>query len=134
MNPKLSIAAALVGLLAFSACGDSKAGDSTKTTTSYGTKKDYTYEEREAFQADMERAITKLEVRAAELRAKAAESGQELKAETRELIDDIEAKLPTLKRNLAEARDATREGWDDFKRKFHDAFDDLDKRIERAFS
>ena len=133
MKVHLLIPAVMIGLFGFSACGDStRAGRSD--SYSYYEKKEYAYEQRDSFKADMERAIDKLEARAAELRAKASQSGHELKDDTKRVIDDIEAKLPEMRRNLAEAGDATKEGWEDFKRKFHDTFDDLGHRIERAFS
>jgi len=133
MKSHLLIPAALIGVLSVSGCGDSTRAGSSSSGYSYYDKRDYTYDQRDNFRADMERAIAKLEMRAAELRAKASKTGQELKADTKRLIDDIEAKLPELRRNLAEAGDATSEGWQDFKRKFHDTFDDLGRRLDRAF-
>lgn len=132
MKFRLLIPAALLGLLAATACDDTtRAKDKSQST--YYEVKDYTYDQRDNFRSDMERAIDKLEARLKELRAKASSAGKELKAETKELIDDIEAKLPEMRKNLAEAGDATKEGWQDFKRKFHDTFDDLGSRLDRAF-
>jgi DNA-binding transcriptional regulator GbsR (MarR family) len=132
MNSRLLIPTALLALLVVTACDETaRAGDRTRTT--YYEVKDYTYEQRDSFRADMERAIAKLESRLAELRAKASGAGKELKAETKELIDEIEAKLPEMRENLARAGDATQEGWQDFKRNFRETFDDLGRRLEDAF-
>jgi len=133
MKALLLIPAALLGLLAVSACGDAARAGRSESRYSYYEKKEYTYDQRDSFRADMENAIAKLEARASELRAKASKTGHELKADTKRLIDDIEAKLPELRQNLAEAGNATREGWHDFTRKFHDTFDDLGHRLDRAF-
>lgn len=133
MKSHLLIPAALIGLFAVSSCGDATRAGSSTSGYSYYEKKEYAYDQRDSFRADMERAIAKLEDRSAELRAKAAKTGQEVKADTQRLIDDIEAKLPEMRRNVAEVGDATREGWQDFQRKFHDTFDDLGRRLDRAF-
>jgi len=127
------IPTALLGLLVLGACEDSVQAGSGESKTSSSERGKYSYEERESFRADMERAIDKLDARLVELKAKASEAGQELKADTQDLIDDIEAKLPELRQKLAELRGVTREGWEDFSRKFHDGIDELVRRIDRAF-
>lgn len=133
MKLHVMLTAALLVPLSLVACGKvSRAGDGT--TTTYYEKKDYSFEKRSEFEADMSRAVDKLEAKLQDLRAEAAKAGDKVKAETREAIDDVEAKLPELRQNLAEAKAATKENWQDFKRKFESTFDDLGRRLDRAFS
>jgi len=131
LKPHVILTLAFLGLLsAFLACG--KVSRTSDGTTYYDSK-EYTYDHRNEFRADMERAIDKMEARLQELRAKAASGSAKAKEETRELIDDVEARLPEMRKNLAEAGDATKDGWNDFKRKFQQTFDDLGRRVDRAF-
>ena len=133
LKPHVLLTAALILPLSLVACGRvSRAGDAT--TTSYYEQKDYSYDRRSDFEADMNRAIDKLEARLAELKAEAAQAGDKVRVETREVIDDIEAQLPELRQNLAEAKESTEAGWKEFKRSFQSAFDDLGRRLDRAFS
>jgi ElaB/YqjD/DUF883 family membrane-anchored ribosome-binding protein len=130
-KPHVLLTLLLLGFLSAFACGKASRANDGRLT--YYEKKEYTYDHRTEFRADMERAVDKLEARLQELRARADRAGDKARADTRELIDDVEARLPELRRNLAEAGDATKEGWQDFKRKFQQTFDDLGRRIDRAF-
>jgi chromosome segregation ATPase len=135
VKSSLLVPTVLLAVLAASACDrPAQAGGRGSGASYYDATREYAYEQRDGFRAEMEQAVDKLEARVAELRAKAARSGQAVKADTQRLIDDIEARLPDLRRELAAIGNATREGWQDFKRKFHDTFDDLSRRLDRAFS
>lgn len=130
MKPYRLVLVALLGAFTLPACYDSSPSHASGTGYTYYEVREYSYDQRDSFRADMEQAIAKLEMRAAQLKAKAAELGQEVKAGTKELIDEIEAELPKLRSDLAAVGDATREGWQDLQRNFRTMFDDLGRRID----
>ena len=111
------------------ACGDR--GKTTSTVDASG--KVYTYEQREDFKRDMETALAKLEVRVDELQAKAATATADAKQGFQKLIDEAKKGTADLRSKLAEVGSATREGWNDFTRKFSATMSDLGRRIEDAF-
>ena len=131
--PMAVFATALLGWIALPSCDrTAHAGGGTSATATH-EHREYSYEQREEFRADMQSALDRLEAKVAETRAKAKATGQQVKAETQELIDDVEAKLPELRRKLSEAGTATREGWKEFSQKLRDGVDDLVHRVDRAF-
>ncbi len=107
--------------------------DREPTTTTVDAKgKVYTYEQREDFRRDMETALAKLEVRVDELQAKAASATADAKQGIQKLIDDAKKGTAELRSKLAEVGSSTKEGWNDFTRKFDETMSDLGRRIEDA--
>jgi hypothetical protein len=128
------VAALVAATVSGAACKDSRAGYTTTTTTKDGTSVvEYTYEQRDAFRTEVGRAIDKLEARSNELRAKATQGGQTVKAETQELLDDAKEGIANLRADMARAGTVTREEWNDFRRDFSSRMDALGRRIEAAF-
>ena len=104
----------------------------TSSTTQAGDKT-YSYEQREDFRRDMDLALQKLDARVDELKAKSASATDEAKAKFQTMIDEAKVKSADLRRELSEVGSATKEGWNDFVRKFRSTMDDLGRRLEDAF-
>ena len=107
--------------------------DYTSTPTAQAGDKAYSYEQREDFRRDMDIALQKLDARVEELKVKAASATEDAKEGFQTLIDDAKVRSADLRRELSEIGSSTREGWNDFTRKFRSSMDDLGRRLEDAF-
>ena len=93
---------------------------------------DYSYERRDDFRVEMERAIHQIDRRASELKARVARAGEHAPPARREALDEAEAGLADLRREVNVVRSVTRDQWDQWTTQFKIKAEALGRRIEDA--
>lgn len=120
-----------VAALTLASCNDRD--DYPAGTTNTGTVKEYTYVQREDFRRDMDTSLQRLDARLGELRAKAATATADAKVKMGEAADKIESELAELRADLADVGSSAEATWVEFRTKFKNTMNDLERRLEDAF-
>ena len=93
---------------------------------------DYSFEQRDDFRVEMERAIHQIDRRACELKARVARAGEHALPARREALDEAETGLADLRREVHVVPNVTREKWEEWTTQFKIKAEALGRRIEDA--
>jgi len=137
----------MVLMLALMACGQEETPQSVtedaKPSTSEVQReskeavtaiRDFTIEQKEELQAQVQKQLASLDDKANHLQAKAADAGEEAKTQLNAVSADLKQKLQTAKRHAEQLQDASADTWNDAKNSLASAIDDVEDAYDKAVS
>jgi len=119
-----------VVMAAFLLCSPLLLAGCTDSQAAYKSQ-DYSYDRRDAFKADMNQALDKLESKLENLREKAEKGGANVKDSA--LMAETKEALVRMRQSLSDVGNTTKENWNDFTSNFSRTMGDLGGKIEDAF-
>lgn len=96
--------------------------------------KDYTIQQKDAFQRKIQAELDEVQVRIAQLRGQVEHASGEARADIQKAIGDLEKKKDVAKKKAEAIHSATASSWEQVKAKTAAAMDDLRDSLERALS
>jgi gas vesicle protein len=137
----------MVSMLAVMACGQEETPQSVtedaKPSTSEVQReskeaaaaiRDFTIEQKEELQAQVQQQLSSLDDKANHLQAKAENAGEDAKTQLNELSADLNQKLQTAKRHAEQLQNASTDTWNDAKNSLASAIDDVEDAYDKAVS
>lgn len=105
---------------------------STKTKEAAAAAADYTKEQKDQFQKDMEAKLADIKKEIAELSEKAAKKTGETKNEMRAQVKALETRQEVLKKDLAKLKKSSGNAWVEMKTGVSKAWDNLTESYDKA--
>jgi hypothetical protein len=96
--------------------------------------KDYTIQQKEAFQRKVQTELDEMQGRIAQLRGQVKHASAEARADIQKAISDLEKKKDLAEKKAQEIHSATASSWEQVKSKTSAAMDDLRESLNRAKS
>ncbi|UOF00763.1 sll1863 family stress response protein [Bdellovibrio reynosensis] len=118
----------------FSALATTKEEVSEKTKAAAIAAADYSVEQKEQFQKDMEVKLQDLKSEIADLKKSASEKSGKVKAGMKEKIAALESKQDEMKKDLAKLKKSSGKAWTEMKSGMNAAWDSLSKSYAKAKS
>ena len=121
-------------------CGEGKeskvsSGDVKKETKeAYETAAEYTKQQKEEFQREMQAKLDEYRKIIYELRVETEEMSAQVKANMNRHIEDLEAKRKAAEEKLAQLKSSSGKAWAEIKKGLDQAVNDLDQAYENASS
>ncbi|MEN0060166.1 MAG: hypothetical protein AAGB31_15110 [Bdellovibrio sp.] len=131
---KKIIFASAVFLASLTAGATSKEEVQEKTAVAAQAASDYTKEQKEQFQKDMEENLRSLKSEIAELKKSASEKSGVVQAEMKEKIQALEKKQEAVKKDLAHLKKSSGKAWIELKSGVSRAWDSLSESYQKAKS
>ncbi len=100
---------------------------------SFNATKQYTFQQKEEYVAEMNRAVDSLDDRIDQLEAEAQDAKADAKAKLQEQIAALKSNRAALRDRMEKARAATADAWGDLKQGVSGAADDLEKALDKLF-
>lgn len=133
----------LVGLFAAAGCerkGDGHGKSAPEKVTTEDVKKDvgqavktvteYSEQAKEKFIAKLDKQMDDLDAQIAKLQKQGTEMTGDAKEEWDKKVNDLIAKRDVLKDKMKQAKEATREKWDEVQKNAESAWEDLERSIK----
>ncbi len=95
-------------------------------------RSDYTYSQKKQFVNEMKKELSDIQAEMDKLSEKVAKSNSSAKQNAQKKIDSLREELELAKTKIEEAQDATESGWDDVKKRFAKANDNLKKSFDNT--
>lgn len=130
-------AALVAGLAALEAAADQPAGTekiTKETREAVEATKEYTAQQKEAFQRKAHEELAALQKQVIVLKGKVSEASTAARAELKKSIAELEKKKDTAKNKLDELRSATDTKWTEVKSGVNSALDELKESYQKALS
>lgn len=128
----------LLGLSVVSACASDKpiTGDTVirETQEAVTATKDYTIQQKDAFQRKVQTELDEIQTRIAQLRGQVTHASVEAKADIQKAIGELEKKKDLASKKAQEIHSATASSWEQVKAKTTTAMDDLRNSLNRTLS
>jgi len=96
--------------------------------------KDYTIQQKDAFQRKVQKELDEAQSRITQLRGQATHASAEARAEIQKAIRELEKKKDLAQKKAQEIHSATASSWEQVKAKTSAAMDDLRKSLNRTLS
>ena len=96
--------------------------------------KDYTIQQKDAFQQKVQTELEEMQVRITQLRGQVKHASAEARADIQKAIGDLEKKKDLAEKKAQEIHSATASSWEQVKSKTSAAMDDLRESLNRAKS
>jgi hypothetical protein len=96
--------------------------------------KDYTIQQKDAFQQKVQTELDEMQVRITQLRGQVKHASAEARADIQKAISDLEKKKDLAEKKAQEIQSATASSWEQVKSKTAAAMDDLREPLNRAKS
>jgi len=96
--------------------------------------KDYTIQQKEAFQRKIQTELDEVQVRIAQLRGQVEHASGEARTDIQKSIGELEKKKQLVKKKAEAIHSATASSWEQVKAKTAAAMDDLRESLKRALS
>ncbi len=96
--------------------------------------KDYTIQQKEAFQRKIQTELDEVQVRIAQLRGQVEHASGEARTDIQKSIGELEKKKQLVKKKAEAIHSATASSWEQVKSKTAAAMDDLRESLKRALS
>ena len=96
--------------------------------------KDYTIQQKDAFQRKVKTELDEMQVRITQLRGQVKHASAEAQADLRKAINDLEKKKKLAEKKAQEIHSATASSWEQVKSKTSAAMDDLRESLNRTLS
>ena len=96
--------------------------------------KDYTIQQKDAFQRKVQTELDEMQVRITELRGQVKHASAEAKADIQKAVSELEKKKGLAEKKAKEIQSATASSWEQVKSKTSAALDDLRESYNRAKS
>lgn len=96
--------------------------------------KDYTIQQKDAFQRKVQAELDEMQARIAQLRGQVGHASAEAKADIQKSIGELEKKKDLAEKKAQEIHSATASSWEQVKAKTSAAMDDLRESLNRAKS
>jgi hypothetical protein len=111
-------------------------GDTVIKETQEAVKatKDYTIQQKDAFQRKVRTELDEMQVRITELRGQVKHASAEAKTDIQKAVSDLEKKKDLAEKKAKEIQSATASSWEQVKSKTSAAVDDLRESLNRAKS
>jgi hypothetical protein len=111
-------------------------GDTVIKETQEAVKatKDYTIQQKDAFQRKVQTELDEMQLRITELRGQVKHASAEAKADLQKAVGDLEKKKDLAEKKAKEIQSATASSWEQVKSKTSAALDDLRESFNRAKS
>lgn len=90
-------------------------------------------EEREELEKELQETKNRIDKKATELRAEAKEETGEAKEALNKKVAELEAYSEEVEKDLEEAREATAEGWAEFKQDTKNALNNIETKLKNLF-
>ncbi|RPH79801.1 MAG: hypothetical protein EHM80_06900 [Nitrospiraceae bacterium] len=126
----------VLGIVAAEASDKPVTGDTVirETQEAVTVTKDYTIQQKEAFQRKVQSELDEMQVRIAQLRGQATHASVEAKANIQKAITELEKKKDLAQKKAADIHSATASSWEQVKAKTAAAMDDLRNSLNRTLS
>lgn len=128
----------LLTLSVVSACASDKpvTGDTVirETQEAVTATKDYTIQQKEAFQRKVQAELDEMQLRIAQLRGQVTHASGEAQADVQKAIKELEKKKELAQKKVEDIHSATASSWEQVKSKTAVAMDDLRDSFTRARS
>ena len=128
----------LLTLSVVSACASDKpvTGDTVirETQEAMTATKDYTIQQKDAFQRKVQTELNEMQLRIAQLRGQVTHASVEAKADIQKAIVELEKKKDLAQKKVEDIHSATASSWEQVKSKTAAAMDDLRDSFTRARS
>jgi chromosome segregation ATPase len=141
MSMKMTCAAVLtasvVGISGAGLAADQPTGTekiTKETREAVEATKEYTVQQKEAFQRKAHEELVAIQKQIQALRKKAAEASSATRAEVQKSIAELEKKKDAAKNKLDELRDATDAKWTEVKSGVNSALEELKQSYQKALS
>ena len=105
-----------------------------ETQEAVKTTKDYTIQQKDAFQRKVQKELDEMQVRITELRGQVKHASAEAKADIQKAVSELEKKKGLAEKKAKEIQSATASSWEQVKSKTSAALDDLRESYNRAKS
>jgi len=96
--------------------------------------KDYTIQQKDAFQRKVKTELDEMQVRITQLRGQVKHASAEARADLQKAISDLEKKKKLAEKKAQEIHSATASSWEQVKSKTSAAMDDLRESLNRTLS
>jgi signal transduction protein with GAF and PtsI domain len=96
--------------------------------------KDYTIQQKDAFQRKVQKELDEMQVRITQLRRQVKHASTEAKADIQKAVSELEKKKGLAEKKAKEIQSATASSWEQVKSKTSAALDDLRESYNRAKS
>jgi len=96
--------------------------------------RDFTIEQKEELQQQVQQQLSSLGDKANQLQAKAENASEEVKPELNALSAEMNQKLQTAKGHAEQLQDASADTWNDVKNSLASAMDDVENAYDRAIA
>jgi hypothetical protein len=96
--------------------------------------KDYTIQQKDAFQRKVQKELDEAQSRITQLRGQATHASEEAKAEIQKAIGELEKKKDLAQKKAQEIHSATASSWEQVKARTSAAMDDLRHSLNRTLS
>jgi hypothetical protein len=96
--------------------------------------KDYTIQQKDAFQQKVQTELDEMQVRITQLRGQVKHASAEARVDIQKAISDLEKKKDLAEKKAQEIQSATASSWEQVKSKTAAAMDDLRESLNRAKS
>ena len=96
--------------------------------------KDYTIQQKDAFQRKVQSELDEIQVRITQLRGQVKHSSAEARADFQKAISELEKKKDLAEKKAQDIRSATASSWEQAKSKTAAAMDDLRDSLKRTMS
>ena len=131
-----------IGLLAMSIVSTAGASDKPvtgdtvirETQEAVTATKDYTIQQKDAFQRKVQTELDELQVRITQLRGQVAHASEEARADIQKAIAELEKKKDLAQKKVEDIHSATASSWEQVKSKTSAAMDDLRDLHNRTLS
>jgi TolA-binding protein len=104
-----------------------------ETKEALETAREYTLQQKEAYQKKMETKLEELDTRIDKMKAEARESTEETKASIEKKVKELEAKRDAATKKLDEIKKSSVEKWENLKSDMDSLMNDLEKKIKTIF-
>lgn len=131
------LAASVAGLAALEAAADQPSGTekiTKETREAVEATKEYTAQQKEAFQRKAHEELAALQKQIIALKGKVSEASTAARAELQKSIAELEKKKDAAKNKLDELRSATDTKWTEVKSGVNSALDELKESYQKALS
>jgi signal transduction protein with GAF and PtsI domain len=105
-----------------------------KTQAAATATKDYTIQQKDAFQRKVQTELDEIQVRITQLRRRVKHASAEAKADIQKAIVELEKKKELANKKAQDIHSATASSWEQVKEKTVEAMDDLRDSLNRALS
>jgi septal ring factor EnvC (AmiA/AmiB activator) len=105
-----------------------------ETQEAVTTTKDYTIQQKDAFQRKVQTELDEMQGRIAQLRGQVKHASADARADIQKAISDLEKKKELAEKKAQEIHSATASSWEQVKSKTSAAMDDLRESFNRAKS
>lgn len=131
-----------IGLLTVSVVGGAGASDKPvtsdkvirETQEAVTATKDYTIQQKDAFQRKVQAELDEMQVRITQLRGQARHASTEARADLQKALREIEKKKDLANKKVKAIRSATASSWEQVKSKTEAALKDLRDALNRALT